>query len=106
MTGRRRLAARPAADASTAREPAPATVVPMTDRTDSPGRDDAQDRTPVRDRWWFTAALYAVAGMAVALYQVVPILNGEADWLNWLVGLVGLALVVISIRAWAISRPR
>lgn len=78
----------------------------MTDGTDSPGRDDAQDRTPVRDRWWFTAALYSVAGMAVALYQVVPILNGEADWLNWLVGLVGLALVVVSIRAWAISRPR
>ncbi|WP_129337132.1 hypothetical protein [Cellulomonas endophytica] len=67
----------------------------MTDRDpvppyDSSSPDSASGGTALRDRWWWSATLWLVLGLAVIGYQVEPLRGTNPLWANWLVAGLGL----------------
>lgn len=63
----------------------------MTDREQPPG---GETPPPVHERWWWTGTFRAVIGAVVAGYQWPVIASGDASVWNWVLAVVGAAIVV------------
>ncbi len=66
-----------------------------------PDDDAPPPRKPLHANWWWSGALWIVAGGAIAYYQWPVIRDGGSVWANYLMGAVGIALAVVGLfRLW------
>jgi hypothetical protein len=63
---------------------------PSDETEPTPTPDD--EKTSVRDNWWWSPAFAIVAGVVVVIFQYGPISQSGGVWLNWVVAGVGIAL--------------
>ena len=57
-------------------------------------------------RWWWSAAVQAIVGIAVIGFQWEVIADGEAIWATWVMVVIGAGLIVAGgITAWR-DRPQ
>lgn len=68
-----------------------------TPRDDSaPENEKEQEQKPfnVADRWWWSGTFRAVLGVVIAYLQWGPISEGIANWMNWVMVAVGIAVAI------------
>ena len=75
-----------------------------------PDDDAPPPRKPLHANWWWSGALWIVAGGAIAYYQWPVIRDGGSVWANYLMGAVGIALAAVGAyrlwRDWQAERVR
>lgn len=63
------------------------------------------EKSSVRDNWWWTPAFAMVAGVVVVIFQYGSITDGGV-WLNWVVAGVGVVLAGYGAVGLVRSYPR
>ena len=58
--------------------------------------EKGQEQKPfnVADRWWWSGTFRAVLGVVIAYLQWGPISEGIANWMNWVMVAVGIAVAI------------